>query len=71
MKISRVRSIAASEESIAENNKYSSAIGHIRMAIDALGELAKEDNLARESIANLSVVILDLNSDSSEKPVEE
>lgn len=33
---------------------------HIKSAIDVLGATAKSDPVARESIANLSVVLLDL-----------
>lgn len=46
-------------------NKYDKSLTHIRAAIDALGEVAlsdREDVLARESIANLSVVLLDLEN---------
>lgn len=39
---------------------YSAAQRYIKAAIDALGKHAKEDILAQESIANLSVVLLDL-----------
>ncbi len=39
---------------------YSAAIDKIYDAIDSLGELAKSDPIARESIANLSVVLFDL-----------
>lgn len=33
---------------------------YIKQAIDALGQIAKDDIVAKESIANLSVVLLDL-----------
>ena len=39
---------------------YEKAIDRIYEAIDSLGELAKSDPIARESIANLSVVLFDL-----------
>lgn len=39
---------------------YEQAISFIKNAIDALGVVAKDDALARESIANLSVVLFDL-----------
>lgn len=67
MRISR--KVDASSQAADVNNKYVDAIGHIRSAIDALGEVASSDSLARESIANLSVVLLDLNSseDNSEE----
>ena len=41
-------------------NPYGEAIANIRLAIDFLGSLAKSDPVARESIANLSVVLFDL-----------
>lgn len=40
--------------------KYDEAIGYINSAISSLSVHAKEDVLAKESIANLSVVLLDL-----------
>lgn len=43
-------------------NSYQCAIDHILSAIDCLGEIAKDDSLARESIANLSVVLFDLKN---------
>ena len=39
---------------------YSEAQKHIKCAIDALGNQAKQDIVAKESIANLSVVLFDL-----------
>ena len=39
---------------------YSQAIDHIRSAIEVLGSIARDDSVARESIANLSVVLFDL-----------
>lgn len=39
---------------------YTKAIDNIKLAIDALCEVAKDDPLAKESIANLSVVLFDL-----------
>lgn len=42
-------------------SKYADGIKHIRAAIESLGGIAHEDPIARESIANLSVVLLDLN----------
>ncbi len=42
-------------------NKYDEAIDYIKCAISALSVSAKDnDTLARESIANLSVVLMDL-----------
>lgn len=39
---------------------YTQAIDHIRSAIEVLGPIARDDSVARESIANLSVVLFDL-----------
>lgn len=39
---------------------YEECIQHIHDAIDCLATCAKEDPIAKESIANLSVVLLDL-----------
>lgn len=39
---------------------YDDCIEHIHQAIDCLAECAQDDPLAKESIANLSVVLLDL-----------
>lgn len=44
----------------AAMNPYGEAIESIRHAIEALGATAKTDPIARESIANLSVVLFDL-----------
>lgn len=66
MKISK-RAIKANEEIVevlpvaeAPSCPYQEAIDCILCAIDSLGSIAKEDELARESIANLSVVLFDL-----------
>lgn len=40
---------------------YTEACDKIKCAIDILGKSAKSDVLARESIANLGVVLLDLS----------
>lgn len=40
---------------------YTEAYDKIKCAIDILGKSAKSDVLARESIANLGVVLLDLS----------
>jgi len=64
MKLSRVKS-SSNTRGQEINNKYSTAIGHIRSAIDSLGEIAGNDALAMDSIANLSVVLLDLSSSGS------
>lgn len=45
---------------LASTASYEQAINFIHDAIDALGAVAKNDPIARESIANLSVVLFDL-----------
>ena len=40
--------------------KYDSAICFIQSAIESLAEVAKDDQIAKDSIANLGVVMLDL-----------
>lgn len=47
------------------NNKYSKAVDMIRKTIDELGVIANSDSnddLVRDAIANLSVVLFDLQS---------
>ena len=41
---------------------YQGAIDSIMCAIESLGAVAAEDPIARESIANLSVVLFDLKN---------
>ena len=41
-------------------SKYGEAVDHIKAAIESLGVIAADDDLARDSIANLSVVLFDL-----------
>lgn len=41
-------------------SKYDESRKYIRCAIDSLGKIAKDDPVAREAIANLGVVCLDL-----------
>lgn len=40
--------------------KYDCAIELIQAAIESLAEIAKDDEIAKDSIANLGVVMLDL-----------
>lgn len=68
MKITKKQSVKASEEltSVIEETiqptecKYQSAIDLINAAIESLAEIAKDDVIAKESIANLGVVMFDL-----------
>lgn len=48
------------EDSLVD--KYTDAMNYIKSAISALSVNAKDDQLAKESIANLSVVLLDLQN---------
>lgn len=43
-------------------SQYGEAIDHIKAAIESLGVIAANDDLAKDSIANLSVVLLDLTN---------
>lgn len=48
-------------QKITSSRKHDAAVGYIKAAIDALGESAiSGDTVAKESIANLSVVLFDL-----------
>lgn len=50
-----------SHTNINAKTNYDEAIDYIKCAISALGKSAKaSDSVARESIANLSVVLMDL-----------
>ncbi len=46
--------------STKSNDVYGQAIDHIKCAIDLLGSEAKTNVVARESIANLGVVMFDI-----------
>lgn len=55
LKIQKKRDVKASTDSRAEAQKY------IKCAIDALGASAKSgDTIARDALANLSVILFDL-----------
>lgn len=65
MKIAKCRSknLQSSSSKVCATNekgKYQSSIDYIKLAIDSLGEVASDDPIAKEAIANLSVVLLDL-----------
>ena len=61
MKISKNSKSQMSVESTdVITNKYQTAIDHIQEAIQSLGPDAKEDEIARDAIANLSVVLFEL-----------
>lgn len=64
MKISKkpisVKAATAEKASSIQSASKEEAISHIYAAINCLGKEAKTDIVAKESIANLSVVLLDL-----------
>lgn len=65
MKISKAKKCASAAstsraDSVTEVNKYQAGIDYIKAAIDSLAENAKEDDTAKDAIANLSVVLLSL-----------
>lgn len=45
-----------------QNDARAEACKHIQSAIECLGKIASCDNVAKDSIANLGVVMLDLDS---------
>lgn len=71
MKITKKQPVKAAEEiavvevpAVAEEAactcRYQCAIDLISGAIESLAEIAKDDQIAKDSIANLGVVLLDL-----------
>lgn len=54
--------VKESKKDITCSKSYTEAVKHIQAAIDSLGAVAASDKIAKESIANLGVVALDLNS---------
>lgn len=64
MKISKSKKKACTgtqtAEAVTDINKYQASIDYIKAAIGCLGEIASEDEVAKDAIANLSVVLLDL-----------
>lgn len=50
----------AEAAAVATTCKYQCAIDSIGCAIESLAEIAKDDPIAKDSIANLGVVLLDL-----------
>lgn len=75
MKIKKKSNVKASEEIMIQplatvcteepcelTCKYQAAIDLISSAIESLAEIAKDDAVAKDSIANLGVVMLDLKA---------
>lgn len=46
--------------------KYENAINLIAAAVESLAEVARDDEIAKDSIANLGVVLLDLKGGCTE-----
>ena len=76
MKITKKNTVTASEaivvtedpvqtvtEAAAVGCKYANAIELISAAIESLAEIARGDEIAKDSIANLGVVLLDLKGE--------
>lgn len=62
MKITKnAKKVAASKEVVANKN-YQTAQKYIKCAIDALGACGKSDEFAKDRIADLSVVLFDINA---------
>lgn len=61
MKIERQK-IKSSSDTCVMDGKYSASVCCIKSAIDELCAVAENDEIAKEAIANLSVVLLDLKS---------
>ncbi|WP_301003112.1 hypothetical protein [uncultured Duncaniella sp.] len=53
--------IAKKAPAPVQAGKYAEGRKYIRAAIDSLGKVAKDDPKAKEAIANLGVVFLDLD----------
>lgn len=62
MKISKNKKSVNGSKIVNNSKSYDSALKHIYEAIDCLGITASEDTVAKDAIANLGVVALDLNS---------
>ena len=68
MKIKKTRpaetQVTATTQPAAEKKNYVSATSHIETAIKILGSSADiaNDNVAKDAIANLSVILFDLKS---------
>lgn len=56
----QIRKSKKSVKASVTSNSYNEAQKHIKAAIDILAKSAKTDEVARDSIANLGVVMLDL-----------
>lgn len=50
----------SSNSNLIQHSPYEEAKGYIQSAISSLSIIANDDNIAKESIANLAVVLMDL-----------
>lgn len=61
MKINK-QTVKPQSNTVNASSNYTQAVSHIKHAVEALSKCDKTDIVAAESIANLSVVMLDLSS---------
>lgn len=54
-----------SSKKVSANKNYEEAQKHIKCAIDALAACGKSDEVAKDSIANLGVVLFDINASTN------
>ena len=58
-----VRNKSQNAKSISASAQYSKAVDHIQCAMKELSKIAKTDEVAKDSITNLGVVMFDLRHD--------
>nr|DAY86411.1 MAG TPA: hypothetical protein [Caudoviricetes sp.] len=58
-----VRNKSQNAKSITASAQYSKAVDHIQCAMQELSKIAKTDEVAKDSITNLGVVMFDLRHD--------
>lgn len=58
-----VRNKSQNAKSITASAQYSKAVDHIQCAMKELSKIAKTDEVAKDSITNLGVVMFDLKHD--------
>lgn len=52
--------VSTAPDVVIDDVKYADGVKYIKMAIDSLAACGKDDKLAKDCIANLSVVLFDL-----------
>lgn len=60
MSATNTSNISVNPTTSVTDNKYADGVKYIKMAIDSLAACGKDDKIAKDSIANLSVVLFDL-----------